>query len=82
MNGLFKDLPSTKKKDEEERAEHHFDVNDKILRVCWVKPGDGKGEYPFPPRLLQEVQKYYPYAEYTKHYDGNDSHLVVEISDF
>lgn len=79
LNDLFKDLEEDKppkKKDEDERVEHHFDMDGKLKRVCWVMPGDGKGEYQFPPKLLQEVQKYYPYAEYTKHND-NQSHIVT-----
>ena len=81
LSDLFKKHTSSssynKKKDTDERVEHHFDMDGKLKRVCWVMPGDGGGDRHFSPELLQEVQKYYPYAEYTKHNDNLDGHLLT-----
>nr|QBK85478.1 MAG: hypothetical protein LCMAC101_00650 [Marseillevirus LCMAC101] len=65
----------TKKKDKEKRAEHHFDENDKLIRICFVEPGDGKGNYSYSSDLLREVQKYYPLAEYPT-YDDGMAHMI------
>ena len=80
--GKRSNIPKPELKDIEERTEHHFDMNGKLLRVCWIEPAkEEKGNYTYPPLLLKEVQKYYPNAKYTVHDDNMSHRVTIDLND-